>query len=163
MKTSHRQKSPGPSWSIRHLSHAGRLLFCVLALATAWNRASAAVTDGLLFYAPFENSSPNDVRGGRPGSLGGSPAYVTTAGIIGNFVNLTNDTVLPETYVYWEDPTPATDNFSVQVWIRSASLRNGQASGDPAILANKNWGSGGNPGWVVALGPATGQFQWNFR
>jgi hypothetical protein len=134
-----------------------------LALAAGSNRASAAVIDGLLFYAPFENSSANDVSGGKAGSLGGSPAYVSTAGIIGNFVQLANDAVLPETYVYWEDPTPATDNFSVQVWIRSANLRNGQASGDPAILANKNWGSGGNPGWVVALGPATGQFQWNFR
>jgi hypothetical protein len=139
------------------------LLFCCAIIMAMSGVARAAITDGLIFYAPFESSTPGDITGGKTGNLGGSPAFVTSAGIIGDFVRLANDTVLPETYVYWEDPTPATDSFTVQVWIRSTDLQNGQGSGDPAILANKNWGSGGNTGWVVARGPATGQFQWNFR
>jgi hypothetical protein len=139
------------------------LLFCCAAMVAIPEVARAAITDGLIFYAPFESSTPEDITGGKTGNLGGSPAFVTSAGIIGDFVRLANDTLLPETYVYWEDPTPATDSFSVQVWIRSTDLQNGQGSSDPAIVANKNWGSGGNTGWVVARGPATGQFQWNFR
>jgi hypothetical protein len=127
--------------------------------------ASAAVTDGLIFYTPFTASSPDDVTGGKVGTTGGTPEFLTS-GIIGSYVRLTNDATLPETHVYWEDPTPEFDNFTIQVWVRSSSLVNGQSSGDPSILANKNWGSGGNVGWVVALGSSTGplgRFQWNFR
>ncbi|MCI0745761.1 MAG: hypothetical protein L0Y58_10190 [Verrucomicrobia subdivision 3 bacterium] len=147
--------------TLRDFRHV--LLLCCLAVASFQGRG--AVTDGLVFYAPFNSSSPDDVQGGKTGSLGGDPAFVS-GGIIGDFVRLANDTVLPETYVYWDDPTPEFVNFSVQVWIRSTSLQNGQASGDPAIVANKNWGSGGNTGWVVAMGSssgALGRFQWNFR
>jgi hypothetical protein len=147
---------------------AGRLInaiFCALLLATSSHLASGAVSDGLVFYAPFETNSPNDLTGGKTGNLGGSPAFVG-GGLVGDFVRLSNDAILPETYVYWDDPTPELANFSMQVWIRSASLQNGQSSGDPAILANKNWASGGNPGWVVAMGSSSGslgRFQWNFR
>src|SRR5687767_10728120 len=125
----------------------------------------AAVSDGLIFYAPFESSSADDVAGGKVGTGGGTPEYLST-GIIGSYVRLTNDTTLPETHVYWEDPTPSVDNFSIQVWVRSSSLQNGQSSGDPSILANKNWGSGGNTGWVLAMGSSSGplgRLQWNFR
>ncbi|HXG48570.1 MAG TPA: LamG-like jellyroll fold domain-containing protein [Methylomirabilota bacterium] len=125
--------------------------------------ARAAISDGLIFYAPFEGASANDVQGAREAVPGGSPEFIANGGIIGSFVKLANDTVLPETYIYWPDPTPDTDSFSVQFWVRSANLRNGQASGDPALLANKNWGSGGNPGWVVALGAGGDKLQWNFR
>ena len=141
------------------------LLLCCFVTAISPHLACAAITDGLVFYTPFESSSPNDISGGKTGNLGGSPEFVTS-GIIGTFVRLANDAVVPETYVYWEDPTPATDSFSVQVWIRSTSLQNGQSSGDPAIVANKNWGSGGNTGWVVAMGSSSGplgRLQWNFR
>jgi hypothetical protein len=149
----------------RHACRVLVTLFWALLLATSPDVASGAVSDGLVFYAPFETNSPNDVSGGKTGNLGGSPEFIG-AGLIGDFVRLTNDNVLPETYVYWDDPTPELANFTVQVWIRSASLQNGQASSDPAILANKNWGSGGNPGWVVAMGSSSGslgRFQWNFR
>ena len=140
-------------------------LVCCLGLAAMPRLARATITDGLIFYVPFENFTPQDIIGGKSGSAGGAPA-AGSGGIIGNFVHLTNDTVLPETYLYWEDPTPATNNFSVQVWLRSTSLQNGQASVDPPIIGNKNWGSGVNPGWVVALGSSTGtlgRLQWNFR
>jgi len=140
-------------------------LVCCFGLAAMPKLARATITDGLIFYVPFENFTPQDIIGGKSGGAGGASA-AGSGGIIGNFVHLTNDTVLPETYLYWEDPTPATNNFTVQVWIRSTSLQNGQASVDPAIIANKNWGSGANAGWVVALGSSTGalgRLQWNFR
>ena len=153
---------------MKTLKHSTRLLFLVvttLAITTVTPSLDAAVADGLIFYAPFSDTSADDVTGGKTGTLGGTPEFLT-AGIIGPYVRLTNDATLPETHVYWEDPTPEFDNFTIQVWVRSSSLVNGQASGDPSILANKNWGSGNNRGWVVALGSSTGplgRMQWNFR
>jgi len=148
--------------------HSARLLFLFVATVVITAIApsvNAAVTDGLIFYAPFSDTSADDVSGGKTGNLGGAPEFLT-AGIIGPYVRLTNDATLPETHVYWDDPTPEFDSFTVQVWVRSSSLVNGQSSGDPSILANKNWGSGGNVGWVLALGSSTGplgRLQWNFR
>src|SRR5687767_13731025 len=147
--------------SIRVLS----VVLAAMAFIAVAPSLRAAVTDGLIFYAPFNASSPDDVTGGKVGTIGGAPEFLS-AGIIGSYVRLTNDAVLPETHVYWEDPTPELDNFSIQVWIRSGSLWNGQGSGDPSILANKNWAAGGNTGWVIALGGTNGplgHMQWNFR
>jgi hypothetical protein len=141
------------------------LIVTVLSLFAPASSILAAVSDGLIFYAPFESSSADDVSGGKVGTGGGTPEYLS-AGIIGSYVRLTNDTTLPETHVYWEDPTPALDNFSIQVWVRSSNLHNGQGSTDPAILANKDWSSGAITGWVLAMGSSTGplgRFQWNFR
>jgi hypothetical protein len=41
------------------------------------------------------------------------------------------------------------DNFSVSFWIKIDP--NIPTGGDPVILSNKDWGSGGNPGFLVAL------------
>jgi hypothetical protein len=38
----------------------------------------------------------------------------------------------------------ATNNFSVNFWIKLAGT-----DSDPAIIGNKDWGSGGNPGWLL--------------
>lgn len=38
----------------------------------------------------------------------------------------------------------ATDDFSVNFWIKLAGT-----DSDPAIIGNKDWGSGGNPGWLL--------------
>jgi hypothetical protein len=161
-------KTPKASRTNKILHHLRAGAKIILLFAGCFGMAlptRAAVTDGLIFYAPFEGSSANDVTGLKTGNLGGTPEFVS-AGLIGSFVRLTNNTILPETHVSWEDPTPETNDFSIQVWIRATDLVNGQGSGDPAILANKNWGSGGNRGWVVALGSssgALGRLQWNFR
>ncbi len=38
----------------------------------------------------------------------------------------------------------STQSFSVNLWLKLAGT-----DSDPAIIANKNWGSGGNPGWLL--------------
>jgi len=40
----------------------------------------------------------------------------------------------------------ADQPFSVTLWYRSK----GEQSGDPLILGNKDWSSGGNPGWLLS-------------
>src|SRR5688572_29496923 len=151
--------------TLKHSIHLLFLFVVTVGITAFTPSVQAAVTDGLVFYAPFSDTSADDVTGGKTGNLGGAPEFLTS-GLIGPYVRLTNDATLPETHVYWDDPTPEFDNFTIQVWVRSSSLVNGQSSGDPSILANKNWGSGGNVGWVLALGSSTGplgRLQWNFR
>jgi hypothetical protein len=151
--------------TLKHSIHLLFLFVVTVGITAITPSVQAAVTDGLVFYAPFSDTSADDVTGGKTGNLGGAPEFLTS-GLIGPYVRLTNDATLPETHVYWDDPTPEFDNFTIQVWVRSSSLVNGQSSGDPSILANKNWGSGGNVGWVLALGSSTGplgRLQWNFR
>jgi hypothetical protein len=46
-------------------------------------------------------------------------------------------------------------DFSFSFWTRLVAW-----SGDPAFISNKNWGSGGNPGYVLATDD-DGHFQWN--
>src|SRR5690606_31820557 len=46
-------------------------------------------------------------------------------------------------------------DFSIALW---AQLK--EWDGDPSLLGNKNWGSGGNQGYVLATDD-DGHFQWN--
>ncbi len=39
----------------------------------------------------------------------------------------------------------ATQDFSVNLWMKLAGT-----DSDPGVIGNKNWGSGGNPGWLLA-------------
>ncbi|MFA5833590.1 MAG: LamG-like jellyroll fold domain-containing protein [Bacteroidota bacterium] len=50
----------------------------------------------------------------------------------------------------------STKSFTVEAWIKPLRVW----SGDPAIISNKDWGSGGNAGWAIAL-DAGGVWQYN--
>jgi hypothetical protein len=41
---------------------------------------------------------------------------------------------------------PGADSFSVGYW-----FKNGLSAGDPAVVSNKNWRSGGSPGFVLGM------------
>ncbi len=45
------------------------------------------------------------------------------------------------------DYIPGTDSYSVSFWMKVPGL----VSGDPAIISNKNWSSGKNPGFILSL------------
>ena len=38
----------------------------------------------------------------------------------------------------------ATDDFSINLWVKMPGI-----GSDPVIIGNKDWGSGGNPGWLL--------------
>ena len=50
-------------------------------------------------------------------------------------------------------------NFSFAFWVKGDP---GAWTGDPSFIGNKNWASGGNPGYVVA-GDGGGIWQWNWK
>lgn len=47
-------------------------------------------------------------------------------------------------------------DFTVSFWVKSPGV-----SADPAIISNKDWGSGGNTGWFIGLNGS--KLQWNYR
>ncbi|PGZ92038.1 alkaline phosphatase family protein [Bacillus sp. AFS029533] len=50
-----------------------------------------------------------------------------------------------------------TTDFSVAFWVKADNIQ-----GDPAIISNKNWNSGSNTGWNLALNSSK-QLDWNFK
>jgi len=129
--------------------------YAAVAVIAAGATASWAqtLTNGLIFYAPF-GGTYDDIAGGKTGIGTNAPALLPTGGVgNGGYVHLANDPTTPEQFVYYSDPTPATTDFSFQIWVRAAdaaSAQNGQTEPDPAIVATKDWGSGANVGWVLA-------------
>ncbi|MBP3377622.1 MAG: alkaline phosphatase family protein [Clostridia bacterium] len=45
------------------------------------------------------------------------------------------------------DYVPGTESYSISFWMKVPSM----VSGDPAIISNKNWSSGNNPGFIFSL------------
>lgn len=145
------------------------LVYCAIVtalLAAGQGLRAQNLTNNLIFYTPF-SSSLNDIQGGRTATVGGAASRQTSGGIAGGYLQLQNSSGgKAEQWVYYPDPTPATNDFSVQVWVRSSDPQNGQAQPDFPIVANKDWGSGANVGWVAARedGSLDGdKFQWNMN
>lgn len=56
-------------------------------------------------------------------------------------------------YLTVKDFRPGTGSFSVGVWFKTAGI-----PGDPALLSNKDWHSGGNPGFVIGINGSSAFF-----
>jgi len=129
------------------------------------------LTNGLLFYASFSGGSVNDVVGGRSGQqLYGTAAVPTSGGVGGGgYLQLQNSTTTPKQAVWYSDPTPATGDFSFQIWARAADVdtaKNGQPINGLPLAANKEWNSGANVGWIIARNSAAGNpngLWWNLN
>ncbi|MCX6928119.1 MAG: immunoglobulin domain-containing protein, partial [Verrucomicrobia bacterium] len=151
-----------PTKLLRHLVLA--------ALLTAgFGLTAQTLTNSLIFYAPFTGNSLNDVAGGLTGNLLSTATTPISGGVGGGgYLQLQNDSVSPKQAVWYSDPTPATNDFSFQIWERAADIntaQNGQPNGDFAFAANKDWDSGSSVGWVLAKNSAAGNpngLWWNF-
>jgi len=78
-------------------------------------------------------------QGGQALDLNGNGAYVS----LGSPLDL--------------DFGTSTD-FSVALWVRASNW-----TSDPVLASNKNWVSGSNIGWIIALDPNGMHWQWNYR
>ncbi len=54
--------------------------------------------------------------------------------------------VLDKGFVSIENYAPEKNSFSAAFWINTKGVK-----GDPGILSNKNWQSGGNAGWILSF------------
>jgi len=93
--------------------------------------------DGILAYLPLDGNE-TDAIGKSDTSAKKTVNYVN--GIYGKAASLNKG------YISVSDFHPATSNFTMSFWIKTY-----KTSGDPAIASNKDWDSGKNPGFIVAL------------
>ena len=123
------------------------------------------VTNNLVVHLTFD-SNFNDVSGrGNNGNPVGAP--VLTAGKIGNAMQYTDaDGGVSANYVTLDNPVgthPAdlqmgtNTSFSVSFWYKVPA---GNRHGDPALVSNKDWDSGGNTGFSI-FNSGSG-LQWNY-
>lgn len=122
---------------------------------------AASLRNGLAVYLPFEDNY-NDASGNnRHGTPVGMPTFA--AGKVGkravrvsslrsssefNYVTLgSNDQV----------PFGQTTDFTVAFWMKTERV-----TGDPSIVANKNWASGNNTGWTIGT-QTDGRIEWNYK
>ena len=134
---------------------------------------NGSLDDGLVFYLSFDDTIEDGSGNGVEVSVEGTP--VSVEGAIGAAFEF-DDTADPHQYLILEDVEALqfgeTADFSVSLWLRTESpltdnQDNGGTNFDPAIISNKDWNSGGNPGWVIAANSSNansngdGNLEWN--
>ncbi|KKI93281.1 antitoxin [Bacillus sp. SA1-12] len=115
----------------------------------------AYASEETVLNLPFDNNANDSSASAVTTSVFGNPEFVQ--GRIeqairfkspGQYVDLGNR----DEFRFGE----STD-FSVAFWIKSEGI-----SGDPSIISNKNWNSGSNTGWILALN-GSGNLIWNYK
>lgn len=146
---------------------AGALMACLTAHVTA-----GTLQEGLVVHLPFDGTLDETTQSGAVPEMRGQPT-LDQAGKVGSgalkFFSYAKATDVPEGQEQFNYVTLGSDtavgpldlssysDFSVSFWVKFNSW-----TGDPSFFGNKNWGSGGNVGFVVATA-GDGRLQWNYR
>ena len=94
--------------------------------------------DNVVAFLPLEHKVGNKVENGLVSAKGGNLGYA--AGYVGGGANLSTG------YVTMKNWKPDGNSFSVSMWVNT-----NVTGGDASLVGNKDWGSGGNPGFVFTL------------
>jgi hypothetical protein len=115
------------------------------------------LADGLATYLPFDGNYTDASGKGVNGAARGTPSFVT--GKVGQAVNVRTVAGGEFSYVSLGRQIlfGTNVNFTAAFWVKVNSN-----TGDPSFLGNKNWGSGGNIGFVIASA-GDNHFQWNLN
>lgn len=120
---------------------------------------NSSLRTGLRSYLPFDGNY-NDASGNSINATPvGSPTFV--AGAVGSGAMLATtksaDSVFNYATLGDQLSFGSTEDFSVSFWAKVTSL-----SGDPGLIANKDWDSGGNAGFVIFTDGGR-RARWNYR
>lgn len=122
---------------------------------------SGAITNEMVAYMKFDGNTADSSGRGNNATAVGAPAFVT--GKVGTGALQITTVQNGSSFNYATFGTPAdlsfgaTNDFTVALW---AFIPTNSFKGDPALLGNKDWGSGSNPGFVIFT---TGGLRWNYR
>jgi hypothetical protein len=123
---------------------------------------SGPITNSLVAHLKFDGTYVDSSGNGTDGSQVGTPTFVP--GILGQAVHIASSGTpqnAPDTNNYVTLGTPVqlkfgTNDFSIALWAKIAFQND-----DKPFISNKDWGSGGNLGWVLAT--EGGGMKWNIR
>jgi hypothetical protein len=121
---------------------------------------SGTITGSLAVHLKFDGDYKDSSGSGFDGTAVGAPAF--QSGMIGQAVHLSSSGAPPNNpatnnYVTLGTQLKlSTNDFSVSFWGKVAFQND-----DKPFVANKDWGSGSNPGWVLAT--EGGGMKWNIR
>ena len=124
---------------------------------------SGSITQELVAHLKFDNNYDDSSGHNNNGTAVGAPGFA--AGKIGAGALRYTSAREGSSFNYVTLGTPpdlnfgGTNDFSVSLW---AKLTANSWVGDPPFVANKDWTSGGNTGWVLAT-DGDAHFQWNYR
>lgn len=123
---------------------------------------SGTMTDALVTHLKFDDDYLDASGRGNHAFPMGTPTF-NAAGRLGSAFQYSSTAAPERSYAslgYPEDLRfDATNDFTIAFWSKIAP---GSKSSDPAILGNKNWGSGSNPGYVLGV-QGNNNFEWNYR
>ncbi len=106
------------------------------------------ISKSLYLYLPLDGNA-TDATGNKSTTTNGKLYFGDDNGYYGGA------TAFDDGYISVSNYYPGTNDFSISFWINTYGTM-----GDPAILANKDWASGANSGWVLAL--HTSRILFNF-
>lgn len=122
---------------------------------------AGSITNSLVVHLTFDNTLNDGTGRANHGTAVGAPGFA--AGVIGpgalSFSSAANGTSFNYVTLGVRPDLSfgVTNDFTISLWARMNSWTR-----DPAFIANKNWVSGSNLGYVLAT-DADGRFQWNFK
>ena len=117
----------------------------------SWDPHDGALTDDLVGYYNFDSDFMDYSGKANHGDPFGSPTIVAD-GAIGKALSLDGVEDFIQLPISLDFDFGVSD-FTLTFWYRVS----GDQSGSPAIIGNKDWSSGLNPGWVVlsSYGPGS--------
>jgi hypothetical protein len=123
---------------------------------------SDPIPTDLVAHLKFDNNYDDSSGRGNNAAAVGSPAF-NASGRIGQAFQYTTVGGIEQHYASLAYPPDlqfgnATD-FTISLWSR---ITPGSKSSDPPLVANKNWDSGGNTGYVLGI-QGNNNFEWNYR
>ncbi|MBP1999640.1 hypothetical protein J2Z69_000659 [Paenibacillus shirakamiensis] len=123
-------------------------------LPTLPARAATVPSDAVV-QLKFEGNTTDTSSSSTPVTVTGSPTYV--AGKSGQAIQFSQAGQYLDLGKTAATTFGGTTDYSVSFWLQADS----PVSGDAVVIGNKNWASGANPGWVIAL-QANGSIKWNY-
>ena len=118
-------------------------LTVLLSLLTvpAWAASGADLLKGADLHLTFDDELIEDANRNYDITDAGSPTPI----VDGRFGKAAHIDVT-DNYLIVEEMSLGTSSFTFSTW-----LYINEHSGDPVLIANKDWGSGKNPGWAVCI------------
>lgn len=130
------------------VSNAGGSLTSRTAVVTVLPKLAdnTVLKQALWTYLPFDGNYTDASGSGNDAEAAGAPTFVAGKVGSGALAAITDSAngVFNYATLGTKIPLDATTDFSVAFWVKKNS-----SSGDPSLIANKDWDSGGNAGFVL--------------